>query len=226
MKIRKIAVVGGFAAGAALALAPIASADDLITTVDGAEISALNSLFTIDTTLAGVSGDVTASTATNPFDIITPADIGTVQGTLGTTPFDFLTYGVDPSVAGLASDPGSYNVLNGAVVEFDDAFNVALYALENNGALIPDTDLIGSSTNIADALATGSPTGAAEFFLNFGLGDLQGYFDPSGASPLADLGGLTDLGSGLDLSSLVGDLGSGVDLGSLGDLGTILGGLF
>ena len=33
MNIRKIAVVGSFAAGAALALAPIASADDL-TTID------------------------------------------------------------------------------------------------------------------------------------------------------------------------------------------------
>ena len=33
MKIRKIAVVGGFAVGAALAFAPLASADDLTITL-------------------------------------------------------------------------------------------------------------------------------------------------------------------------------------------------
>jgi len=44
VNIRKIAVVGSFAAGAALALAPIASADDL-TTIDSDEISVLNSIF-------------------------------------------------------------------------------------------------------------------------------------------------------------------------------------
>ncbi|MGC1735986.1 hypothetical protein, partial [Mycobacterium sp.] len=170
MNIRKIAVVGSFAAGAALALAPIASADDL-TAVLGGEDSLLNSLFTVDTDLAGVSGDVTAPTAANPFDIITPADIATVQGA-GTTPFDFLTYGVDPSAAGLSSDPGSYDLLNGALVEFDDAFNVELYSLENNGALPPAADLLGTSTNIDAGLASANP---AEYFLNFGLGDLQGY---------------------------------------------------
>ena len=44
MNIRKIAVVGSFAAGAALALAPIASADDLTSIVDS-EISLSNSIF-------------------------------------------------------------------------------------------------------------------------------------------------------------------------------------
>ena len=97
----------------------------------------------------------------------------TVQGT-GTTPFDYLIYGLDPSAAGLSGDPGSYDVFNGALTEFSDALNVELYSLENNGALIPAADLIGSSTNIADGLAATNP---AEFFLNFGLGDLQGFFD-------------------------------------------------
>jgi hypothetical protein len=230
MNMRKIAVVGGFAVGAALASAPIASADNLTSIVD-TEISSLNALFTVDTDLAGVSGDVTAPTATNPFDIITPADIATVQGsgaTAGTTPFDFLTYGLDPSAAGLASDPGSYNVLNGAVVEFDDAANVELYALENNGALMPDSvaaaDLIGSSTNIDNALDTGNATGAAEYFFNFGLGDLQGYFD---TSSLTGASTLSDLGSGLDLTSLLdpGSLGDGLT-GLLGDLGSLGGSLF
>ncbi len=35
MNLRKIAVVGGFAAGAALAFAPLASADDLSSIVSG-----------------------------------------------------------------------------------------------------------------------------------------------------------------------------------------------
>jgi hypothetical protein len=90
MQIRKIAVVGGLAVGAALTFAPLVSADDLSSVVSGEE-SLLNSLFTSDAALAGDSADVTAPTATNPFDIITPADIATVQGTgasLGTTAFD------------------------------------------------------------------------------------------------------------------------------------------
>jgi hypothetical protein len=182
MDIRKIAVIGSFAAGAALGLAPLAAADpaatDPLIGVVGSEESLLNSLFVSEADLAGVGGDVTGSTATNPFDIITPADITTVQGT-GTTPFDFLVYGVDPSAAGLASDPGSYNVFNGALVEFDDALNVELYSLENNGALMPDataaTDLIGSATTIDNALDLGTATNAADYFWNFGVGDLSGF---------------------------------------------------
>jgi hypothetical protein len=222
MNMRKIAVVGSFAAGAALALAPIASADGLTSVVD-TEISSLNALFTVDTDLAGVSGDVVGPTASNPFDIINPTDLSAVQGT-GTTPFDFLTYGLDPSAAGLASDPGSYNVLNGALVEFDDAANVELYALENNGALIPAADLIGSDTTIDKALDTGNATGAAEYFFNFGLGDLQGFFD---TSSLSDSSLLSDLGGGLDLTSLLdpGSLGDGLT-GLLGDLGSLGGSLF
>jgi hypothetical protein len=228
MDIRKIAVIGGFTVGAALALGPIAAADptEITTTVDS-EISSLNALFTLDTDLAGVPAtDVTLANAANPFDIITPADVATVQGTTGTTPFDFLTYGVDPSAAGLASDPGSYNLLNGALGKFDDAFNVELYALENNGALDPNTaDFIGSASSINDALGMANATDAAEYFLNFGLGDLQGYFDPSsGASPLSDLGSLGSLGSLSDLGSL-GGLGDGLT-GLLGDLGSLGGGLF
>jgi hypothetical protein len=186
MDIRKIAVIGSFAAGAALGLAPPAAADpaatDPLIGVVGSEESLLNSLFVSEADLAGVGGDVTAPTATNPFDIITPADIGAVQGTgstLGTTPFDYLVYGVDPSAAGLAHDPGSYNVFNGALVEFDDALNVELYSLENNGALMPDatatTDLIGSATTIDNALDLGTATNAADYFWNFGVGDLSGF---------------------------------------------------
>jgi hypothetical protein len=183
MQIRKIAVVGGLAAGAALAFAPLASADDLSSVVSGEE-SLLNSIFVGDADAAGVGSDVTAATSTNPFDIITPADIATVQGsgaTLGTTPFDYLIYGVDPTAAGLASDPGSYNVFNGALTEFSDATNVELYSLLNNGDLISGasaaSDLFGSPSEIATALGTDSVTGAASDFFNAGLGDLAGFFD-------------------------------------------------
>jgi hypothetical protein len=177
MDIRKIAVVGGFTVGAALAFAPIASAD---TSILDTEISSLNALFTVDTDLAGDSADVTAPTGSNPFDIITPADITTVQGigtTAGTTPFDFLTYGVDPSAAGLSSDPGSYDVLNGALVEFDNAFNVELYSLENNGALDTNVGDYIQNSALDHALTLGSTTDAADYLFNFGLGDLQGFFD-------------------------------------------------
>jgi hypothetical protein len=169
MSIRKIAVVGGFAAGAALAFAPLASADDFSSILDS-EIASLNGIFEGDAALAGDSGDVTLG-GTGAFDTITPADIATVQGD-GTTPFDYLIYGVDPTEAGLASDPGSYNVFNGALTEFYDASNVELYSLLNNGDLIPAADLFGSSTSIADGLASSDP---AEFFFNFGLGDLEGF---------------------------------------------------
>lgn len=217
MDIRKIAVVGGFAAGAALSLAPIASADDL-TSIDATEISSLNALFTVDADLAGDSSDVV--THAGSFDTIPVADAPTD----GTGTLDSLLYGVDPLAAGPSSDPGSYDVLNGAVIEFDDAFNTELYALENNGALIPAADLIGSSTNIDNALALGNPTAAAEYFFNFGLGDLQGYLDiPS----LSDSSLLSDLGGGLDLTSLLdpGSLGDGLT-GLLGDLGSLGGSLF
>ena len=185
----KIAVIGSFSAAAALTFAPLAAADDLTSAV-GIEVSALNDIFTVETDLAGVpSTDVT--TPTSGFDTITTADISTVQGsgtTLGTTPFDYLVYGVDPSAAGLAGDPGSYNVFNGALVEFADALNVELYSLENNGALDTNTaDFIGSMGTIDHALGLGSATDAAEYFLQYGLGDLSGFLDIDIASLLGSL---------------------------------------
>jgi hypothetical protein len=178
MDIRKIAVVGSFAAGAALALAPLAAADPLTGTVDS-EVALLNSLFVGDTTLAGVpTADVATSTTPGVFDTIVPADITTVQGS-GTTAFDFLVYGINPTAAGLATDPGSYNVLNGALTEWSDAYNVELYSLLNGGALAPAADLIGSTETIQDAFAngTGSVSDVATYFYEFGANDLAGYLD-------------------------------------------------
>jgi hypothetical protein len=59
--------LAAIAAGAALALAPLAAADDLTSTVDS-EISSLNALFTSEADLAGDGSAVIQPTATNPFD--------------------------------------------------------------------------------------------------------------------------------------------------------------
>jgi hypothetical protein len=216
MNMRKIAVVGSFAAGAALALAPIASADDLTSIVDS-EISLSNSIFDSEAALAGDSTDVV--THAGSFDTI-PLNFAPNAGT--PTLLDFELYGLNP-IANAASDPGSYNVFNGALTEFDDAFNSEAYGLLNNNALVPEADLFGSDKVIDAALATNTDTGAATTFFDAGLADLQGYLDPSlsGSSLLSDLGG------GLDLTSLLdpGSLGDGLT-GLLGDLGSLGGSLF
>jgi hypothetical protein len=178
MDIRKIAVVGGFAVGAALTFAPLASADTVGDAVTSEE-ALLNSLFVSDATLANVPAS--DYSLVDGFDVIKSADISAVQGT-GTTPFDFLTYGLDPNAAGLATDPGSYNVLNGALTEWSDAYNVELYSLLNPNApidTIPATDLIGSTETIQDAFAngTGSAADVATYFYEFGANDLAGYLD-------------------------------------------------
>jgi len=212
-------VVGSFAAGAALALAPIASADDLTSIVDS-EISLSNSIFDSEAALAGDSADVVPGTTGQPFDTISLLD---APHTGTPTLLDFELHGLNP-IANSASDPGAYNVFNGALTEFDDAFNSEAYGLLNNNALIPDTDLFGSDKVIDAALATGTDTGAATTFFDAGLADLQGYLDiPS----LSDSSLLSDLGGGLDLTSLLdpGSLGDGLT-GLLGDLGSLGGSLF
>jgi hypothetical protein len=182
MDIRKIAVLGSFAAGAALAFAPLAAADPLTSTVDS-EVALLNSLFTSDTTLAAVPAtDLVTSTTPGVFDIVNPLDITAVQGA-GTIPtaFDFLVYGINPIGAGLASDPGAYNVFNGALTEFSDATNIELYSLMNPTlaiSTIPAADLIGSTETIQDAFANGSTASdVATYFYEFGANDLAGYLD-------------------------------------------------
>ena len=216
MDIRKIAVVGSFAAGAALALAPIASADDLSSIIDS-EISLSNSIFDSEAALAGDSTDVV--THAGSFDTI-PLSFAPDTGT--PTLLDFELYGLNP-IANAGSDPGAYNVFNGALTEFDDAFNSEAYGLLNNNALVPEADLFGSDKVIDAALGTGSDTGAATTFFEAGLADLQGYLAiPS----LSDSSLLSDLGGGLDLTSLLdtGSLGDGLT-GLLGDLGSLGGGL-
>lgn len=187
MNIRKIVVVGGMAAGAAFALAPLASADtppvDPLASVVSSEIQSMNFLFGTDTFLSGVpSADIVSPpSGTVGFDTILPSAISTVQGpgTAGTaTLFDYLVYGLDPIKAGLAGDPGAYNVYNGAMVAFDDGINSLLHAAATNGGLLAwdSGDLFGGGSleHIANTAATGWVE-ASDYF-NFAWGDLMGFF--------------------------------------------------
>jgi hypothetical protein len=178
MNIRKIAVVGSFAAGAALALAPHAAADNLTPVVD-TEVASMNALFQAEALFAGVpSTDYTVGP--QGFDVILPADIA--KDAPATAPFSVLDYelfGVNPGVAGVAPDPGAFSEFNGALVNFDDAYNVELFSLMNPSApidTIPMADLFGSANGIAEALATGTASGAITDFLTDGWNDLLGYF--------------------------------------------------
>jgi hypothetical protein len=168
MNIPKIAVVGGFAVGAAVAFAPLASADDLTTTVDS-EISSLNNTFQGDTFLTGNYADVIYHTG--GLDTILAAD----APVSGTTFLDAVLYGVDPAAADPSVVPGAYDVFNGAAVEFDDAYNIEAYSQLNGGELAPAADLLGSSTTITEALDTGTVAGAFTTFVDQGLADTLGF---------------------------------------------------
>ena len=89
---------------------------------------------------------------------------------------------LDPEVsqnAGLASDPGSYNDLNGALTEFDNAYNVELYSLSNSGALDTNVGDYIQNNALDHALTLGSTTDAFDYLYlyNFAIGDLSGFFD-------------------------------------------------
>jgi len=169
MNTRKIAVVGSFVAGAALAFAPLAAADNLTTTVDS-EISSLNSLFESQASLAGVSGDITSSAGT--LDTILAADAPVAAPF---TTLDYELYGPWASVLTLDPEPGAYDVFNGALVEFDDAYNTLASLAFTTDAVISPTDLL----SVADAaLDDGSLTDATLFsdFFNTGVSDIVAYF--------------------------------------------------
>ena len=182
MDIRKIAVVGGFAVGAALTLAPLASADNTtdLTSAVSSEIASLNSTFTSDATLFGVGSDLIAPTAGQPFETISllgAPDTGTPNA------FDYFLYGLNPApepAGNAVSDPGAYDLFNGALVRFDDAYNIGLYALENNGALLPAadyaTDLFGNTASLTTELSGLTATQAVTDLLGNGFSDLLGYF--------------------------------------------------
>jgi hypothetical protein len=169
MNIRKIALVSSFVAGAALAFAPLASADDLSATLDS-EIASLNSLFESQVAVAGDTADLTQ--ATNVLDTILPAD---APDAAPFTTLDYELYGPWASVLTLDPEPGAYDLFNGALVEFDDAYNTFASLLFTTDSVISPTDLLG----VADAaLDDGSLTDATLFsdFFNTGLADVVAYF--------------------------------------------------
>jgi hypothetical protein len=165
------------AATAAADPAVVPATDPLASTV-ASEVASMNALFQTEAFFAGVPS-TDYSVGPQGFDIVNVAAVPTVQDG-GTTPLDYMLYGVDPVKAGLATDPGAFTEFNGALVNFDDAFNTGLYALFNNGDLITGAsaanDLFGSATSISEALATGTATSAITDFLTDGYNDLLGYF--------------------------------------------------
>jgi hypothetical protein len=93
------------------------------------------------------------------FDTISPTDLNST--------FDSLVFGA----AGPSVDPGSYDVLNGALSEFLNASNVEDFSLLNSGALLPVADIIGTHDFLGAGVAT-----AVSDYLQLGLSDLAGYF--------------------------------------------------
>jgi hypothetical protein len=182
MNIRKIAAAASFAAGAALAFAPLASADNTadLTTLFDSEASSLNSIFTSDASLADVyHGDITTGGA----GFVDPALLSDAPNSGTPTAFDFLLYGVDP-IGQASSLPNAADVYNGALAKFDDAVNVELYALENGGNLLPQgdwaTDLFGGSTStVIDAFSTDTVGGAVSALLTDSYNDIVGFFTSS-----------------------------------------------
>lgn len=178
MNMRKFAAAAGFATGAALAFAPLASADlgDVVSSTLGSEISSQNSLFNVYAALSGA--DVTQPTSTDPYVSLTNLSADAPQATTygDVTSLETYIYGANPILAGIATDTGPYNEFNGASTQFYDAYNVLAFAAANGGNLDTNAaDYLGSTTTIGHALDTGTVSGAYQYFLNFGLGDLKGY---------------------------------------------------
>jgi hypothetical protein len=186
MDIRKIAAAAALASGAALALAPLASADpvDLTSTVSS-EIASLNSSFSFEALLAGDSSDVIAPSAiANPLYDTIPLSFAPDTGSTPTTFGEYL-YGVD-SIAQAGSQPGAYDLFNGATGEFYNAFNTELYVLDGGTGLAPSTDLLGTG-DLASALSSTTVAGELASFWDAGVSDLAGYFDAGNSLSFLDL---------------------------------------
>jgi hypothetical protein len=187
MHIRKIAAAAGFATGAALAFAPLASADTA--TLD-TEIASQNALFEYDALIAGDSADITKGgtgvfdTFTTPADLLKDAPQATTYGEV--TALETELYGANPIVAGISGDTGPYSEFNGALTQFYNAYDVALYASQNGGALDTNTGDYIENNALNHALTLGNATAAEQYLYNFGLGDLKGYdgiFAPTASGP-------------------------------------------
>jgi hypothetical protein len=219
--IRKIAAAAGLATGAALALAPLASAvpdPTLVTDTLGSEVASLNGLFQFDALLSGVPSTDYAASGVHGLDTIDLAKVATDAPQIGTpSTLDFLLYGVDPFKAGVSGDSGAFSEFNGALMQFDNAYNVELYS--NGGAL--DTNLSDYLYNgtIQTVLGTANetPTQAFDTLYNAGIGDLSGFFQsnlsfldiPTAVPGAADPAAAFDIGPTLtsEITSLNGLFG-------------------
>jgi hypothetical protein len=151
---------GTTATPAAATAAADPAATDISSTLTG-EANSLNGIFGLDAAVAGINpDDIAPGTGVLPFDTISTADTNSL--------FDTLVFGA----AGPSPDPGSYDVFNGALGEFDNAYNVELFSLLNSGDILPVGDVIGTN---ADFLTHGVSTAVTDF-LQAGLSDLLGYF--------------------------------------------------
>jgi hypothetical protein len=140
------------------------AANDIGSTITG-EINSLNGMFSADAAIAGIPAtDITQESGAFPWDTISTANTNAT--------FDDLVFGFNPD--NVTGDPGAYDVLNGSLTEFANAYNVELYSLLNPGAadLIPAADIFGTH---ADFLNDGV-AGAVSDFLQLGTSDLLGYF--------------------------------------------------
>ena len=115
------------------------------------------------------------------YDTILPKDIPHITDPADAsqlTSLEYELYGVDPIKAGISAGTGPFNEFNGALTQFDNAYNVELYSLSNNGAL---------DTNIGDYIYNGTINGvvnhsgetvsaALNTLYTQAFGDLEGYF--------------------------------------------------
>ena len=197
MNIRQIAAAATFATGAALAFAPLAAAvpdPTLVTDTLDSEIASLNSGFETDALFAGDSADITKGGA-GVFDTFTtsatlakdaPHLIANTASYGQVTPLETELYGANPILAGISSDTGPYSEFNGALVQFDNAYNVAVYAAANGGVLDTTQGDYIENNALNHALTLGTPQAAENYLFNFGVGDLKGFdaiFAPNATGP-------------------------------------------
>jgi hypothetical protein len=146
-----------------------ASTVDLSSTFT-AEIEGMNSLFGLAGDAAGVSDKIVEGTGVLPWDTIPTADT--------TDLFNTLVFGLNPD--NVTDGPiGSYDVLNGALTEFANAYNVGLFALLSGGDVIDAGDIFGTHADFLE----GGVASAIGDFLQLGFNDILGYFDPGSLIP-------------------------------------------
>jgi hypothetical protein len=135
-----------------------------------AEIEGLNSIFGSAADAAGLSDKVVEGSGVFPFDTIPTGDT--------TDFFNTLVFGLNPD--NITDGPiGSYDVFNGALTEFANAYNVGLFALLSGGDVIDSGDIFGLHADFLD----GGVSSAIGEFLQLGFNDLLGYFDPGSLIP-------------------------------------------